>query len=188
MEVKKSKVISVTPNGTWEGNYGVMYKFEIVFQNGDVGEYSSKSKDQNKFEVNAETQYEYTGGKFPKIKPHYAKPMATPTQAFGKSDDVQIKIVRQSMLKASVDFHAINPELKPCEADVLKTAERFVQFVNGNSELQFSKGFSNELNTGIETKQMTKKQAQSKVANEMENFAEQSGQTMYPQQNDDLPF
>lgn len=142
MEVKKSKVMSVTPNGTWEGNYGVMFKFEIVFQNGDVGEYSSKNKDQNKFEVCTETEYEYFGGKYPKIKPHYSKPMATPSQAFGKSDDVKIKIVRQSMLKASVDFHAINPEHKPTEADVLKTAERFVQFVNGNSETQFTKEFT----------------------------------------------
>ena len=50
MEIKKSKVMSVQANGTWEGSYGVMYKNEIVFQNGDVGEYSSKSKEQNKFE------------------------------------------------------------------------------------------------------------------------------------------
>jgi len=49
-EVKTSKVVAVTPNGTWDGSYGTMYKFEIVFQNGDVGEYSSKSKDQNKFD------------------------------------------------------------------------------------------------------------------------------------------
>ena len=143
MEVKKSKVMSVTPNGTWEGNYGVMFKFEIVFQNGDVGEYSSKSKDQNKFEVGSETEYEYHGGKFPKIKPHYSQNQSSsPARSFGKSDDVQIKIVRQSMLKASVDFHAINPELKPTEADVLKTAERFVAFVNGNSETQFTKEFT----------------------------------------------
>jgi len=141
MEVKKSKVISVQPNGTWEGSYGTMYKFEILFQDGSVGEYSSKSKDQNKFEVGAETEFEYHGGKFPKIKPVYAQPKvqgSSPAQSFGNSDDVQVKIVRQSMLKASVDFHAINPELKPSEVDVLKTAERFVQFVNGNKEVQFS--------------------------------------------------
>lgn len=140
-EVKKSKVMSVQANGTWEGSYGLMYKFEIVFQNGDVGEYSSKSKDQNKFEVGAETEYEYMGGKFPKVKPVYSQQGAgsqtsSPAKSFGKSDDVQTKIVRQSMLKAAVDFHAINPELKPSEVDVLKTAERFVSFVNGNSEVQ----------------------------------------------------
>ena len=117
--------MSITPNGTWEGNYGTMYKFEIVFQNGDVGEYSSKSQDQNKYEVGTETEYEYTGGKFPKVKPVWSsKPGmykgTLENNSFGKSDDVQNKIVRQSMLKAAVDFHAINPELKPSEVDVLK--------------------------------------------------------------------
>tara|TARA_R110000851_G_scaffold164365_2_gene308597 strand:+ start:216 stop:677 length:462 start_codon:yes stop_codon:yes gene_type:complete len=144
MEVKKSKVIAVTPNGTWEGSYGVMYKFEVVFQNGDVGEYSGKNKDQSKFEVGTETEYEYMGGKFPKVKPVYAKPQASVGGGFsggGKSDDVQNKIIRQSMLKAAVDFHAINPELKPSEVDVLKTAERFVSFVNGNTDVQLSDDF-----------------------------------------------
>lgn len=145
MEVRKSKVMAVTGNGTWDGSYGTMYKFEIVFQDGSVGEYSSKSKDQNKFEVGAETEFEYHGGKFPKVKPVYAQPNvqgSSPAQSFGKSVDVQSKIVRQSMLKAAVDFHAINPELKPSEVDVLKTAERFVSFVNGNSEVQLSKDFT----------------------------------------------
>ena len=138
-EVKKSKVMSVQANGTWDGSYGLMYKFEVVFQNGDVGEYSGKNKEQNKFEVGAETEYEYTGGKFPKVKPVYQSQGFKGGFSGGKSDDVQNKIVRQSMLKASVDFHAINPQLKPTEVDVLKTAERFVSFVNGNSEVQLPK-------------------------------------------------
>ena len=144
MEVKKSKVMSVTPNGTWEGNYGVMFKFEIVFQNGDVGEYSSKSKDQNKFEVGSETEYEFHGGKFPKIKPHYSKPPGSfQSKSFnGKSDDVQVKIVRQSMLKASIDFWAISPELKPSTEDIFKTANIFIDFVNQKAEPQFSNEFT----------------------------------------------
>ncbi|QDP57719.1 MAG: hypothetical protein Unbinned6486contig1001_34 [Prokaryotic dsDNA virus sp.] len=146
MEVKNSKVMSIQPNGTWEGAYGVMYKFEIVFQNGDVGEYSSKSKDQNKFEQGQETEYEFYGGKFPKIKPHYQKPQGnfSGNKSFGKSDDVQVKIVRQSMLKASVDFHAINPGLKPTEIDIMKTAERFVSFVTGNNDVQLSESFTKQ--------------------------------------------
>ena len=46
------------------------------------------------------------------------------------------------MLKASVDFWAIDPKLKPTIEDVLKTAERFVQFVEGNDAVQFSKEFT----------------------------------------------
>jgi len=143
-EIKSSKVVSVQSNGTWEGSYGTMYKFEIVFQNGDVGEYSSKSQDQNKFEVGAEKEYEYTGGKFPKVKPVYQQKSSGfgGAKSFGGNDDKrQQMIIAQSSLKASVDFHSINPELKPTEQDVLKTAQRFIDFVNGNESLQFSKDF-----------------------------------------------
>lgn len=142
MQVKKGIVEQVIANGTWEGKYGVMYKFEVVFTNGDVGEYSSKSKDQNKFEVGAEVEYEFTDGKFPKVKPHYSKPPGSyQSKSYGKSDDVQEKIVRQSMLKASIDFWAISPELKPSTEDIFKTANIFIDFVNQKADPQFSKDF-----------------------------------------------
>ena len=32
---KKSKVTNVQSNGTWEGSYGTMYKFEVTFDDGD---------------------------------------------------------------------------------------------------------------------------------------------------------
>ena len=67
--MKKSKVISVQANGTWEGKYGIMYKYEVSFENGDSGEYSSKSENQTKFIEGQETEYEFIDGKFPKIKP-----------------------------------------------------------------------------------------------------------------------
>ena len=142
--------MSVQSNGTFDSSFGLLYKHEIVMQNGDVGGYNSQAKDQNKFEVGAEVDYEWItkNPKFPQIKPVYAQPNSSggsgPAKSFGKSDDVQNKIVRQSMLKASVDFHAINPELKPSEVDVLKTAERFVSFVNGNSEVQLSDEWNKE--------------------------------------------
>ena len=42
MEQKKSTVTNVQSNGTWDGQYGLMHKFEVSFENGDVGEYLSK--------------------------------------------------------------------------------------------------------------------------------------------------
>ena len=47
--IKKSKVKKVQANGTWEGKFGMMYKFEVEFEDGNAGEYSSKTQDQNKF-------------------------------------------------------------------------------------------------------------------------------------------
>ena len=67
--MKKAVVKNVQGNGTWEGQYGIMYKFEVEMDNGDIGEYSSKSENQNKFIVGQDTEYEFIDGKFPKIKP-----------------------------------------------------------------------------------------------------------------------
>ena len=65
---KKSKVTRVTGNGTWEGQYGLMYKFEIEMENGDIGENLSKTK-ECKFQEGQVTDYEFVDGQFPKIKP-----------------------------------------------------------------------------------------------------------------------
>ena len=68
--IKKGIPTSIQSNGSWEGRYGVMYKFEISFNNGDSGEYSSKSESQTYFKEGEEASYEFIGGKYPKIKPH----------------------------------------------------------------------------------------------------------------------
>jgi len=80
--IKTSKVKSVQANGTWEGKFGLMYKFEVSFENGDTGEYSSKSQDQTKFVEGQEAEYEYTDGKFPKVKPFYAQPSSNGSFGF----------------------------------------------------------------------------------------------------------
>lgn len=146
-EIKNGTVESVQSNGSWSTKDGskTFHKFEVLFTDGTVGEYSSIHVEQNKFEVGATMDYEYIGGKFPKIKPVYAKPSVpygNPSRSFGKSEDVQVKIVRQSMLKASVDFWAITPQLKPTVQDILITAKKFIDFVNQEDNLQFSKEFT----------------------------------------------
>lgn len=69
MEQKKSIVTNVQSNGTWEGKFGLMHKFEVSFENGDIGEYLSKSENQDKFVVGQETDYQFTDGKYPRVKP-----------------------------------------------------------------------------------------------------------------------
>ena len=123
--IKKSTVKSVQANGTWEGKFGMMYKFEVSFENDDTGEYSSKSKEQDKFVVGQEMDYEYDGGRFPKIKPHYNK--GNFTGGFKGNDDRQESIIRQSSLKASIEY------LKGAEAsleEVFESAEKMIAWVN----------------------------------------------------------
>ena len=117
--IKKSKVKSVQANGTWKGKFGLMYKFEIEMDNGDLGEYSSKVKEQDKFVKGKETEYEFIDGNFPKIKPVYQKP--------SDNSDRQESIIRQSTLKCAVEY------LKGAEAsleEVFDAAEQMIAWVN----------------------------------------------------------
>lgn len=122
METKNSVVKSVQPSGTWDGKFGLMYKFEITMDNGDVGQYMSKQKDQTKFRVGMSTDYEYHGGDFPKIKPVNTFNQSTPPK---KNDAVQEMIVKQSSLKAAVDFCDDNCSIE----DVIDNAEIFYKWV-----------------------------------------------------------
>ena len=116
--MKNSIVKSIQPNGTWEGKYGLMYKFEIGFENGDVGEYSSKNKDQDKFNIGSKTDYEYIDGKFPKVKPVYMKP-----DSFNQSSpkqDVNNSIARAVAFKGAIDY-----DNQCTQEDVIKNAKYF---------------------------------------------------------------
>ncbi len=124
--IKKSKVKSVQANGTWEGKFGMMYKNEVEMENGDIGEYSSKSQDQDKFIEGQETEYEFIGGQFPKVKPVYNKPEFVSNGATKVNPDVQKLIVRQSSLKAAVDYCGDNSE---SPEECIAIADKFVAWV-----------------------------------------------------------
>ena len=110
MEIKKSKVKSVQGTGTWKGSYGLMYLWEIEMENGDTGQYMSKSEQQNKFTVGVEAEYEWKDGQYPKIKPYSTFNQGAP-KSFNnasKADPRQDSIVSQSSLKAAIDYCNVN--------------------------------------------------------------------------------
>jgi hypothetical protein len=106
---KTSKVTNVQANGTWESKQynTIYYKFEVNFENGDVGEYSSKTPEQNKFVVGQETEYEYIGGKYPKVKPvsTFEQNSYTPK---ANTAGRELSIIRQSSLKCATDYVIAN--------------------------------------------------------------------------------
>jgi len=158
--IKKSKVKSVQANGTWEGKFGMMYKFEVEFENEDAGEYSSKTQDQDKFVEGQEMEYEFIDGHFPKVKPIYQKPDFAsgssnnkPTKEYweerekknkeyyaDRHDNKQLNICRQSSLKVAVDYCSGG---NCSTTDVLKVAQEFVDWVmedkmpDENNEMPF---------------------------------------------------
>ena len=124
---KKSKVTSVQSNGTWQGSYGIMYKYEISFDNGDCGEYSSKSDGQTKFIIGEEIEYTYTGGKFPKVKPIY-----NPPAVVGGNIPREDLIIKQTCIKAACEL-ASTPE------NAIRAAEQFYAWIKAEQKIAAAK-------------------------------------------------
>ena len=131
---KNDTVKNVQPNGTFEWNGKMFYKYEIEFENGDVGEYNSVSENQNHFMKGNTLDYifDQSNPRFPKIKPVYnfkASPSRdgnfSNAQKAQRGDDVQKMIVKQSCLKAAVE--SLNGNAKAI--DILETANIFVDWV-----------------------------------------------------------
>lgn len=113
---KRSAVTNVTANGTYNGQYGTLYKFEVTFANGDSGEYASKSQNQNKFVVGVETDYTITSKEFKdriyyKIAPVMTQPGAQSFAPKAKDPETDKRITRMSVLKVAGDL-AINGNIQ----------------------------------------------------------------------------
>jgi sortase (surface protein transpeptidase) len=130
----RSKVTQVTGNGTWNSQYGLLYKFEVHFENGEYGTYMSKSLEQNKFVVGQEATYtrdskQATGGAM-----YYTiKPVQPQQQSFGggkpayqKDPETEKRIARMSVLKVAGDL-VVNGVVKI--HDLTKVASFLEQYV-----------------------------------------------------------
>ena len=136
---KRSAVTNVTANGSFDGQYGTLYKFEITFANGDSGEYASKSQSQTKFQTGVETDYTITDRTFKdriyyKIAPVMAQSMPQGNsfaQKAPKDPETGKHIMRMSVLKVAGDL-VINGDIQLTE--ILAYAQIFEQFVNNGMD------------------------------------------------------
>ena len=134
---KNSRVTKITPNGTWEGQYGLMHKYDIEMENGDKGEYLSKHENQDKFTEGKEAEYDFIDGNFPKIKPvstFTPFPSGNNSTKNKRPDNVQEMIVKQSSLKAAVDI-CIAQGTYSAE-DILSRAEAFTDWVMDKNQVK----------------------------------------------------
>ena len=132
-------VKQVQSNGSVNLKHGTFYKYEVSIQSDNEllhGEYLSKSDNQNKFVQGEEVNFEFTGGKYPKIKPvtdfEYKSSFSNEPQA-PTTDKNNISpysretlIIRQSTLKCATDYICNNGGDK---ADVVELAEMFTEYV-----------------------------------------------------------
>lgn len=178
--IKKSKVIQAVGNGSWSSEkYGTFYKFEIHFENGDHGEYSSKDQNQSKFIVGQEAEYSITskdvnGKTFYQIKPQQSQASGggsfTPK---AKDPETEKRITRMSVLKCVTDL-VIAKEIKL--HDLTKVAQILEHYViSGEDSMQAVYHAHHQKSKKPE-------------GNIEANFREDMINQMANDQEDDLPF
>lgn len=122
--MKNSKVVNVQGSGMFKE----LYVFEVELDNGDIGKIYRKSND-SKLTNGQDISYTINDKGSIKIVTDYQKNQSQSSPQ--KSDDVQKLIVKQSTLKAAVDYdNKCSPE------DVLKNAQMFYDWVMGLNPAQ----------------------------------------------------
>ena len=106
---KTGKVTQIAGAGHYDGQYGRMYRFEISFDNGDSGQYVSKSPEQTKFVMGQDATYtiearEYNGNTYYTIKPAQTQQFSGGGGGYKKDPETEKRIARMSVLKAAADL------------------------------------------------------------------------------------
>lgn len=118
-----SKITHIEPKGVWNNGTTTFQKYQVSMANGDSPTFLAKGEFKKSVgqDITYEKNEQYNTAKMIQEKPTYAAP------AQSVKEDVQTYIIRQSMLKAAVDYHAGQPVNVN---DVIETARVFINFVN----------------------------------------------------------
>ena len=105
--MKQSKVKAVQPNGTWESQHGLFYKYEYTMEDGTV--INAQHKSQTPFNTGELVEYEVKGtndyGSWGKV----GKPQEQSNfRASNNSSSTSDSILFQVCLKGIMDFYIAN--------------------------------------------------------------------------------
>ena len=136
--MKTSKVSNVQSEGTWQSPNGLMYKWEVSFENGDHGQAMTKDQEHKTWLVGQEINYELTPnsnpkflGKLTKVKEPFVAQNNTSfnsgSQIENKGLNVQNLIVAQSSVASACNL--LQQSSRANSEEVLKVAEEIYKFV-----------------------------------------------------------
>ena len=124
-----SKITHIESNGTWSNGQRTFNKFRVSFANGDTLGFLAVEnfKPQVGETISYEKNEQHQTGKLVRENNFQQGGYSAPSNSNAKKEDVQTYIIRQSMIKASIDFHAG----QPVDLEVIKnTARELINFVN----------------------------------------------------------
>lgn len=115
------KIEAIEPMGEIQTKYGNLNKYRVTFESGDILSFNAKGDFKKNVgdTITYEKDPKYGSGKLIYEKPDTFTPK--------KTEDTQTYIIRQSMLKAAIDFHADNKA--KTEYQIIETAKYFVNYV-----------------------------------------------------------
>lgn len=133
MEIKKSKVKSAEFQKSFNGNYGEMFVHEITFENGDKGQYLSKSNPQNKFVQGNEVEYEFSitqNGQFTNtsIKPIKDPATFVATKQRGGNESFALSYAKDMAVAY------LNKGNELSTAQIIELAEKFYLWLNSKKQ------------------------------------------------------
>ena len=115
----QSKIKTIQPNGTYDSQNGLMYKFEVQLESGESGEVSAKS--ENRWSVGDEVEFEVTPSKWgDRIK--LTKP------GFGQGGQKNSPDIQKRIDASWAIGHAITQESDP--EKILEAAEFLLSIRN----------------------------------------------------------
>ena len=117
-----SKITHIEPKGVWSNGQNTFQKYQVTMANGESLQILAKGEFKRSVgqDITYEKNEKYGTGKL-------VREEQTFTPAPQQKEDVQTYIIRQSMLKAAVDYHA---GYQTSIDDVLQTARQFITFVH----------------------------------------------------------
>lgn len=126
---KTSKISKIEFKQEWKGQNGTIFYHNIWLENGDIGQIGTKEKLPSKLAVGNELNYDIqTDERGNKIKAISPKSQFNGSSSFAKSPEQQKQIIKQSSLKAAIDYHTAFGGAKS-QMDILETANLFTEWV-----------------------------------------------------------
>jgi hypothetical protein len=128
-----SRITTITPNGEWSNGQRTFNKYRVAFANGDnlsflaIGDFKGQVGENLTYQKNENNQ---TGKVIRENSYQNQGSYSAPKNTGAKKEDTQTYIIRQSMIKAAIDYHSIQAHGHSSEEDIIRTARNFVTFIN----------------------------------------------------------
>ena len=132
---KQATVTGASFLKSFEGKYGTMFVHSIQFDNGDAGEYLSKTQDQNKFMIGQQVDYTIeSAGEYQGVPQYKVKPVVQNTFSGGGGYSKRGGGNASFALSYSKDLAVANIAAanQVSSEQVIQIADKFLNWLNAN--------------------------------------------------------